>query len=153
MRAAISGGESPTTWRMIITLRCSSGSELEGGMKVSRALPRLVIVGVAVGAENLFGRSRAAPAQVIQRDVAREPQQPAGERHALILILDDDGHQLHEDVLREVFGLLVVPDDAADVAVDVVRVANVEQPDRVAISLLGASDRQAHFTHRLWRLV
>ena len=78
-------------------------------------------------------------------DVAREPQQPARERDAAIGVLDDHRHQLHEDLLGEVLGLLLVPHDAAHVAVDVVRVAHVQETDRVAVPLLGACDRELHF--------
>ncbi len=129
------------------------GQRVERGVEVAGVVARVLVVAVAVGVEDLFGRGRPPAAQVVQRDVASKPQQPARERHTLILVLEDHRHQLQEHVLREVFGFLVVPHDAADIAVDVVRVADVEQPDRVAISLLGARDRQAHFTHRVWRLV
>ena len=137
---------------MTITLRCSSGSVARAVCR-SRARSRALALVVAVGAKDLLGRRRAASAQMIERDVARQPQQPARERHAVILVLDDDRDQLHEDLLREVLGLLVVAHDAADVAIDVVRVAHVQEPQRVAIALLGASDRQANLARRLRRLV
>ena len=50
----------------------------------------------------------------------------------MIFVLDDHGDQLHEDVLSEVFGLLFVSHDAADVAVHVVGVAHIQQAQRIA---------------------
>ena len=50
------------------------------------------------------------------------------------------GHQLREHVLRDVLGLVVVAHDARDVAVDVVRVVDVEVAERLAVALLGAHD-------------
>ena len=56
-------------------------------------------------------------------------------------------------MLREVFGLLVVAHDAADVPVDVARVALVQKPQRIAIPALAASDRIAHLACCLRRLI
>jgi hypothetical protein len=44
-------------------------------------------------------------------------------------------------VLRDVLGLVVVADDAADVAVDVVGVADVEEAQCLLVAGLGAGNR------------
>ena len=64
----------------------------------------------------------AARAQVIDGGVVRQAQQPPEERHPALVVLDEHRHQLREDVLGDVLGLVLVAHDAADVAVDVVRV-------------------------------
>ena len=52
--------------------------------------------------------------------------------------------QLREDLLRDVLGLVLVAHDRADVAVDVVGVAEVEEAERVLVALLGRSDGVEH---------
>ena len=59
-------------------------------------------------------------AQVVDGDIARQPQQPREEWNAAILYFPI-AYQLGEHVLRDVLGLVVVTDDAAHVAVHVVR--------------------------------
>ena len=71
----------------------------------------------------------------------REAQQPGGERDSAAVVLDDHRHQLREHLLRDVFGLVVVADDAADVAVDVVGVAHVQEAQRLLVAGPGACHR------------
>jgi hypothetical protein len=77
---------------------------------------------------------------VVERDVAGDAQDPGRERDLACLVLDEDGHQLREDLLRDVLRLVVVAHDAADVAVDVVRVADVEEAQGLAVPRLRPGD-------------
>ena len=128
------------------------GQRVERGAQRARAVERR-LVGVRVRAVHLLRRDGAAPAQMVERDVARHPQQPAREGDAAVVVLADHRDQLQEDVLGEVFGLLLVAHDRAHVAVHVVGVAHVQQPQRLAVALLCPRDREAHLAHRLGRLV
>ena len=78
---------------------------------------------------------------MIERRVVREAQQPRRERDLPLLVLRQDGHELREHELRDVLGLVLVLDDARDVAVDVVGVLDVEEAQRLAIALLRACHR------------
>ena len=80
---------------------------------------------------------------MIDRYVARQPQQPGEERNAAVVVLAQRGHQLREDVLGDVLGLVVVSYDRADVAVDVVRVGDVEEPQRLLVAFLRRGPRRA----------
>ncbi len=95
------------------------------------------------GLTDVLARDRPALAHVVESDVARDAQDPRGEGHLPLLVLPDDRHELGEDVLRHVLGLVVVTDDAADVAVHVVGVAEVEEADRLAVTFLGTRHRPA----------
>ena len=122
------------------------GKRVERALAGSRARSTVALVDVAVDPDRLLGEDRPVAAQVVQCGVAGDPQQPAREGHAAVLVARDHRHQLHEHVLGDVFGVLFVTDDAADVAVDVVRIAHVEEADRVAVTFLCACYREANFT-------
>jgi hypothetical protein len=77
---------------------------------------------------------------VVDRGVVRDAQDPRRERDRARLVALQRGHELREDLLRDVLGLVLVTDDRADVAVDVVGVAQVEQPHGVVVALLRAHD-------------
>lgn len=53
-------------------------------------------------------------------------------------------------MLGEILRLAVVADDAADISVDVVRVAHVKEANRITVALLGSGYREAHFTRDGW---
>ena len=84
--------------------------------------------------------NRAALAHVVDGDVARDADDPRGERDLARLVLLELAHQLGEELLRHVLGFKLVADDAEHVAVDVIGVADVEVAERFAIALLGARD-------------
>jgi hypothetical protein len=117
-----------------------------------RAIDGRIVV-APIGAEDLLCQRRAARAQVVDGGVMGKAQQPGEERHAALVVLDEDRHQLREDVLRDVLGLVLVVHDAAHVAVDVVRVAHVQESDRLAIALLATPDGQSDHPRLLGRLV
>jgi hypothetical protein len=78
---------------------------------------------------------------MVECGIARDAKEPARERNRTLLILLDGRQQLHEDVLRDVLGGVVVADDVGDVAVDVVRVADIEEVQGIHVARLRAGDR------------
>ena len=92
----------------------------------------------ALAIDQVFRRSDAIAAQMVDRDVAREAQQPGEERHAAFVVLGDRRHQFGENVLGDVLGLVVVTHDRPDIAIDVVRVGDVQEAHGVRVALLGA---------------
>src|SRR5947209_1710715 len=71
--------------------------------------------GVRVGIDDVLGRRQPVATKVIDGDVAGEPQQPCEERHPAVVVLDDGGDQLCEDLLSDVLSLVIVANDRADV--------------------------------------
>ena len=108
-----------------------SGSVVERLAQRHRGLLGVAVVPALVELADLLAGDRAALAHVVDGDVARDAQDPGRERDLALLVLRQDRHQLGEDVLRDVLGLVVVAHDAAHVAVDVVGVADVEEADRL----------------------
>ena len=78
---------------------------------------------------------------MIDRDVARDPEDPRGERDGARLVLLDGRDELHEHLLGAVLGLVLLAHDAQDVAVDVVLVAEVQEADRLHVTGLSRHDR------------
>jgi hypothetical protein len=78
---------------------------------------------------------------VVDRGVVRDLQDPGGERDPPRLVPVERRQQLGEDVLRDVLGLVLVAHDRADVAVDVVGVAQVEEAERVRVAAARPRDR------------
>ena len=93
---------------------------------------------------NLLEGDLAPRAQVVECGVPGDPEDPGRERNLARLVLLDRGHELGEDVLRDVLGVLLVLDDAPDVAADVVGEAGVQEADPVHIALLGAPGGVSH---------
>ena len=116
------------------------GERLERLAQRDRRLLRVAEVLALVELADLLAGDRAAGAHVVDRDVARDPEDPGGERHGALLVLRQHHHQLREDVLRDVLGLVVVADDRPDVAVDVVGVADVQEAEGLLVAGLGAGD-------------
>src|SRR3954471_24581873 len=85
---------------------------------------------------------------MVDRDVVGHAQEPRRERHRLFLVAADRGDEAREDLLADVLGLVLVAQDAAGVAVDVVAVLDVQPLDRTAVSLLGASDHAGQLPFR-----
>jgi len=132
-------------------LALGTGQALEGGEQQPGAL---VAIGRSLPREDHLDRGVVARAPVVHGHVVREAGQPGEERHRPLVVLDDRGHQLGEDELGHVLGLVVVARQGADVALDVARVAFVEEAQRVAIARLRPAhgDRyDAPCTHRLDR--
>lgn len=94
-----------------------------------------------VTAPDLLHGDHPLSTQMIECEIASDPQDPGDEGNLPLLVFSDDVDQLGEDLLGDVFRLMGILDDAAHVSVDVVGVAHVEEPERLAIALLGASDR------------
>jgi hypothetical protein len=80
----------------------------------------------------------------VERGVARHAHDPRRERHLARLVAMDRRDQLREDVVGDVLRLVGVPHDGADHAADVVRVADVQELECAAVSLLQGDDRTAH---------
>ena len=127
----------------MITSRCSGGSA-SSARRRSAKRSRPLASSSSSRRVDLLARHRPARAHVVDRRVVRDAQDPGGERHDARLVAAERGHQLGEDVLRDVLGLVLVAHDRADVAVDVVGVAEVEEAQRVGVAVLGARDRGQH---------
>ncbi len=134
---AISVGDRPAMWRRTSTSRWSCGSLAEGLAQIAHALAAELLDGAVVAAAHLLDGDGALTADVVDGDVARHPQDPGEERHVALLVLADHVDQLGEDVLGDVFGLVLVVHDAAHVPADVVCVARVQEAKGLTISLLG----------------
>jgi hypothetical protein len=77
---------------------------------------------------------------VVERAVAGDPQEPSGERSLALLVSGDRADQLGEHVLGDVLGLVAVADDALDIALHVIGVADVEEVEGADVALSGAGD-------------
>ena len=108
----------------------------------ARSKPDLLVTLVARA--DLLDRDLPAGAHVVERHVARDREDPGGERHLALLVALDRGHQLGEDVLGHVLGLVAVANDAAHVRAHVVGEAHVEEVKRAHVALLGARHRAAN---------
>jgi hypothetical protein len=91
-----------------------------------------------LGAADLLERDRAARPHVVDRGVVRDAQDPRRERHGRRLVALQRGQELGEDLLRDVLGVVLVADDRADVAVDIVGVVEVQVAHGVAVAGLRA---------------
>lgn len=92
------------------------------------------------GDEQVLGGDRAPRAQVVDGDVVGDAQDPAREGQRALLVARDRGDQLGEQMLGEVLGLVLVADDAVDVAADVPCVAPVEERHRLQVAGLRPPD-------------
>ena len=113
------------------------GQRLAEGMRVleRRLLP-------AVFADpDLLNRDLPPRTDVIERGVARHPQDPGGERDLPLLVLLNGPHQLHEDVLRDVLGVVAVADDALSEPQHVIRVARIEIVQPIPTACFCRGDR------------
>jgi hypothetical protein len=89
-----------------------------------------------------FSRGSIPPAALLlERGVARHAQEPGGEGALAVLVAGDRGDQLREHVLGDVLGLVAVADDALEIALHVIGVADIEEVQGAHIALLGAGDR------------
>ena len=89
---------------------------------------------------HLFDRDEPALADVVDRGIARDAENPGEEGNLTLLVGADHANKLGEHLLRDVLGLVVIVDDAAHIAVDVVGVTRVEKRQRLAITELRALD-------------
>ena len=98
---------------------------------------------LGVGIQDLFHRRQPVCPEMVDGEVACQPQQPSQEGDPTLVVFNDSRHQLCEDVLGHILGLVVVADDRAHEAVDVVRIRHVQEPNRFPVSRLGPGDCQA----------
>jgi hypothetical protein len=117
---------------------------LEGLLKAPAAVAAGV-VGRVVGLEHLLARHWAPLAKVVDCDVASDAQDPRSEWHLPRLVLVNDADELHEDVLCHILGLVLVPQDAEHISVNVVLVPEVQKANRLHVSCL----RSTHRAHDL----
>ena len=94
----------------------------------------------AIGEADFLGRHRTPGAHVVEGGVAGHPHDPGGKGNLALLVLVDRLHQLGEDVLGDVFGLVMVLDHAGDEALNVGGVAHVEEVQALAVARLGLLD-------------
>src|SRR4051812_14340585 len=99
-------------------------------------LRRLTVNRLALELAAVLAQHRAAAADMLNRDVPRDTEQPRVEQALPLPELRNDDHQLREHVLSHVLSLMLIPDDAAHVAVHAVRVPDVKEPDRFAVAAL-----------------
>ena len=107
--------------------------------EVAAALVAYLIL-LAVIDSDVLARNHSPRSEVVQRRVAGDSQDPSGERHVPRLVLPYDRDQLDKDVLRDVLGLVVILNEAADVSQDIVCVADIEEVQSLHVSILGATN-------------
>src|ERR687883_199473 len=95
------------------------GEPLERRPQRLRALEADLLVALVARAHLREG-DLAPAAQVVERGVAGDAQDPGGERALAPLVAGDRGDQLGEHVLGDVLGLVAVADNALDIALDAV---------------------------------
>ena len=76
-------------------------------------------------------------AEVVHREVVRDPKQPRGERDRLPAEPADRLEHLQERLRREVLGVVPVADAEVQIAVDAIEVEQVELLERAAVAALG----------------
>src|SRR5579862_710495 len=82
-------------------------------------------------------------AEVIHREVVRDPEEPRRERRRPPAEPPDRLEHLQERLRRQVLGVVPVADAHVEVAVDPVEVDEVQLLERVPVALLGAVDERA----------
>src|SRR5579884_2233832 len=92
----------------------------------------------------LLGLPAPPRAEVVHREVVRDPEQPGRERSRLPLEAADLLQHLQERLRRQVLGVVAVADADVEVAVDPVEVDEVQLFERVAVALLAARHERAH---------
>src|SRR6188472_4622641 len=80
-----------------------------------------------VGEPDLLGGDGTSYPHMVEGGVARDPHDPGGEGDLSLLVLLDRFHQLGEDVLGDVLGLMMIFDEAGDIALDIRCVADIEK--------------------------
>ena len=106
---------------------------VEGHPQVATALSRVIAVDLGDGPDVLAGY-RAPNADVVDGRVVGDTQDPAGERHLSRLVVAQRLGKAREDVLGDVLRVVLVADDRADIAVDVVAVAQIQEPQRILVA-------------------
>ena len=101
-------------------------------------LLRRRVVHELVDRQGLLQRARP-----VDRGVARDPVEERDERKPAILVPIDRMQSLHEDVRREVFGVVRGTRAREAIAVDRVAVTLVELPERRGISGLGGANKRS----------
>lgn len=100
------------------------------------------LAAVVIADANIFTRRHPPGTQVIQGYVAGDSHNPSGEGHVSRFVLPDHGDQLHKNVLRYVFCLVMILDQAPNVAVDIFCVADIEEVQALLITSLSSGDRR-----------
>jgi hypothetical protein len=95
------------------------------GLTKGERLAGVAPVDAVLAIADLVAQHRPALPHVIQRHVTGDSQDPGQEGRLPLLILRKNTKQLGEDLLRHVLSLVLVSDDAPDIPVDVVRVADI----------------------------
>ena len=105
---------------------------------------RLVLGGRLRGARRLghllLGLPAPVRAEVVHREVVRDPEEPRRERRRLPAEAADRLEHLHERLRGQVLGVVPVADAHVQVAVDAVEVEQVELLERVAVAFLRPRD-------------
>ncbi len=120
--------------------------QLEHRLAADR-LHRLVLgrrlLGVARLRHLLLRLPAAARAEVVHREVVRDPEEPRRERRRLPAEPADRLEHLEERLRRQVLGVVPVADGHVQVAVDPVEMDQVQLLERLAVALLRALDERA----------
>ena len=115
-------------------------------------LERLVLRGALLGAERLrhllLGLPAPVRAEVVHREVVRDPEEPGREGRRLEAELADRLEHAQERLGRQVLGVVPVPDGHVQIAVDPVEVDQVQLLERCAVALLAALDELADLRAR-----
>ena len=107
-------------------------------------LERLVLGGAFGGVERLrhflLRMPAAVGAEVVHREVVRDPEEPGRERRRLEAELADRLEHAQKGLRGQVLGVVPVPDRHVQVAVDPVEVDQVQLLERGAVALLSPLD-------------
>jgi len=115
------------------------GQELKRHSQISAALEGDLVVAVILPAD-LLARNGSAGSDVVEGCVACDSQDPGRKGNLPLLVLSDHVHQLGEDIMSDVLSLMMVLDEASDIAMDVVRVAHVEEMHGLHVAALRPLD-------------
>ena len=126
--------------------------QLEQALAADR-VQRLHLGGVLLVADRLrhllLGLHAARRAEVVHREVVRDPKEPGRERRRLKPELADRLEHPQEGLRGQVLGVVPVPDRHVQVAVDPVEVDQVQLFERRSVTLLPALDQPPDLRPRL----
>ena len=105
------------------------------------------------GGRHLGQRDGTLRSQVVERSVAGDAQQPGHEGGAAHPVMGEGPWQAREHLAGDVLRIVLVVDDRQHVAEDVVRVEQVQQAQRIIVSVAGADGGGGDQRHRVRRMI
>src|SRR3954452_633965 len=127
-------GDVPEDQNLALILGEAFQRLAQGPAAIERSLS-----GAGVGQPHLLGGNSTPRPQVVECGVPGHPEDPGIEGNLALFVLVDRRHQLGEDVLRDVFRLVMVADEARYISEYVIRITDVEVVKTFRVSGLGTS--------------